>query len=65
MGNRAKTDRVNAELITRFVAQEHAKLCPYTSPTADQHRLVRQLAKIVRIKSSLKLTLVGLGLLCR
>lgn len=64
MGNRAKTDRVDAELIARLVAQEHANLRPYTPPTADQRRLdrlIRRRAKIVCIKSSLKLTMGNLG----
>jgi transposase len=64
MGNRAKTDRVDAELIARLVAQEHAHLRPYTPPTANQRkldRLIRRRAKIVRIKSSLKLTMGNLS----
>ncbi len=64
MGNRAKTDRVDAELIARLVAQEHARLRPYTPPTADQRkldRLIRRRAKIVRVKSSLQLTMRNLG----
>lgn len=64
MGNRAKTDRVDAELIARFIAQEHTRLRPYTPPTADQRkldRMIRRRAKIVRIKSSLKLTMNNLS----
>ena len=64
MGNRAKTDRVDAELIARLIAQEHTRLRPYTPPTANQRkldRLIRRRAKIVRIKSSLKLTMLNLG----
>jgi transposase len=64
MGNRAKTDRVDAELIARFIAQEHTHLRPYTPPTANQRkldRLIRRRAKIVRIKSSLKLTMNNLS----
>lgn len=41
MGNRAKTDRVDAELIARLIAQEHTRLRPYTPPTADQRKLDR------------------------
>jgi transposase len=64
MGNRAKTDRVDAELIARLIAQEHARLRPYTSPTANQRKLdhlIRRRAKIVRIKGTLKLTMANLG----
>ena len=64
MGRRAKTDRVDAELIARLIAQEHIRLRPYTPPTAEQRkldRLIRRRAKIVRIKSSLKLTMKDLG----
>lgn len=63
MGNRAKTDRVDAELIARLIAQEHAHLRPYTPPTANQRkldRLLRRRAKIVRIKSTFKLTMLNL-----
>lgn len=64
MGNRAKTDRVDAELIARLIAQEHARLRPYTPPTANQRkldRMIRRRAKIVRIKSSLTLTMRNLS----
>lgn len=64
MGNRAKTDQVDAALIARLIAQEHARLRPYTPPTANQRkldRLIRRRAKIVRIKGSLKLTMLNLG----
>ena len=64
MGNRAKTDRVDAELIARLIAQEHTRLRLYTPPTASQRkldRLIRRRAKIVRIKSTLKLTMSNLS----
>lgn len=64
MGNRAKTDRVDAELIVRLIAQEHTGLRPYTPPTADQRkldRMIRRRANIVRIKSSLTLTMSNLS----
>lgn len=64
MGNRAKTDRVDAELIARLIEQEHMRLRPYTPPTTNQRKLdqlVRRRAKIVRIKSSLKLTMLNLS----
>lgn len=64
MGNRAKTDRVDAELIARLIAQEHSRLRAYTPPTANQRKLdqlIRRRAKIIRIKSTLKLTMLNLG----
>ncbi len=64
MGTRAKTDRVDAELIARLIAQEHRRLRPYTPPTATQRkldRLIRRRATIVRLKGTLKLTMRDLG----
>ena len=64
MGNRTKTDRVDAELIARLVAQEYARLRPYTPPSADQRRLDRLLkrrAKLTSIKGALKLTMKNLS----
>lgn len=63
MGRRAKTDRVDAELIAHLIAQEHARLRPYTPPTADQRRLDRLLkrrAKLTGIKGALRLTMRNL-----
>lgn len=64
MGTRAKTDRVDAELIARLIAQEHTRLRPYTPPTATQRkldRLIRRRATIVRLKGTLKQTMRHLG----
>ncbi len=64
MGARAKTDRVDAILLARLVAQEHRGLRPYTPPPATQRqldRLIRRRAKIVRIKGMLKLTMSTLS----
>lgn len=63
MGSRSKTDRVDAELIARLIAQEHARLRPYTPPTADQRRLERLLkrrAKLTGIKGALRMTMLNL-----
>jgi transposase len=60
MGTRAKTDRVDATLIARLIAQEHTRLRAYTPPTANQRkldRLIRRRATIVRLKGTLKLTM--------
>jgi transposase len=64
VGARAKTDRVDATLLARLIAQEHTGLRPYTPPTAQQRqvdRLIRRRAKIVRLKGALKLTMANLG----
>ena len=64
MGAWAKTDRVDAILLARLVAQEHQGLRPYTPPTATQRqldRLIRRRAKLVRIKGMLKLTMSNLN----
>ncbi len=64
MGTRAKTDRVDAELIARLIMQEHTRLRAYTPPTANQRkldRLIRRRAKIVAIKGTLKMTRRHLG----
>ncbi len=64
MGTRAKTDRVDAELIARLIAQEHPRLRAYTPPTANQRkldRLLRRRATIVRLKGTFKLTMRHLG----
>ena len=60
MGTRAKTDRVDATVLARLVAQEHRTLRSYTPPTATQRqldRLIRRRAKLVRIKGMFKLTM--------
>jgi transposase len=60
MSTRAKTDRVDAALIARLIAQEHTRLRAYTPPTASQStldRLIRRRATIVRLKGALTLTM--------
>jgi transposase len=56
MGLRGKTDRVDAELIARLIAHEHAKLHLWIPPTAEQReidRLLRRRAKLSGIRASL------------
>lgn len=63
LGARAKTDRVDALLLARLIAQEHAGLRAYTPPTAQQRqvdRLIRRRAKLVCLKGALKLTMANL-----
>ncbi|GJL54794.1 MAG: hypothetical protein NPIRA02_19260 [Nitrospirales bacterium] len=44
LGARAKTDRVDATLLARMIAQEHAGLRAYRPPTAQQ----RQVDRLIR-----------------
>jgi transposase len=56
MGLRGKTDRVDAELIARMIAHEHAKLHPWIPPTAEQRqidRLIKRRAKVSSIRAAL------------
>lgn len=39
LGRRAKTDRLDAQLIARYLANEHEHLHPYVEPTAQQAQL--------------------------
>lgn len=62
MGQRGKTDQVDARLIARFVAHEHPHLIPYTPPTFEQRRLTRLIqrrAKRVTVQGTLRQTLQG------
>jgi transposase len=64
VGGRAKTDRVDAALIARYLEREHADLHPYVLPTKEQRalsRLIRRRAKLVQIKGSLTQSLRGLS----
>jgi transposase len=59
VGMRAKTDRVDAALIARFLANEGTRLRPYQPATAEQRKidqLLRRRAKIVTLKTALQLT---------
>lgn len=59
LGRRGKTDRVDAELIARYVAKEHAELHPYTPPTPEQRQLSQLLsrrAKLVVLRGALRAT---------
>jgi transposase len=64
MGLRGKTDRVDAELIARLIAHEHAKLHPWIPPTSEQRqidRLLKRRAKVSRIRASLTESFKGLS----
>lgn len=63
IGRRGKTDRIDAEVIARYVAREHAELHAYVMPTKEQRllaQLMRRRAKLVRTKDSVRQSLRGL-----
>ena len=63
MGRRAKTDRVDAQLIARYVAQEHTALRPYVAPTATQAAIAALLERrhaVVKAQGSLRQALCDL-----
>ena len=64
MGLRGKTDRVDAELIARLIAHEHAKLHPWIPPTAEQRqidRLIKRRAKVSCIRAALTKSFKGVN----
>jgi transposase len=59
LGRRAKTDRVDAELIARYIAHEHAGLHPYLPPSPQQRLLdqtLRRRAHLVSMRVALLAT---------
>jgi transposase len=63
IGRRGKTDRIDAEVIARYVAREHAELHAYVVPSKQQRalaRLIKRRAKLVVIKGTLTQSLRGL-----
>ncbi|MGZ5095815.1 MAG: IS110 family RNA-guided transposase [Burkholderiales bacterium] len=64
VGRRGKTDRLDAELIARYVAKEHAELHAYIAPNKHQRalsRLMARRAKLVAIKGALNQSLHGVS----
>jgi len=62
VGQRGKTDRLDAEMIARYVAKEHAELHSYLPPSKAQRaltRLVKRRAKLVTMKQTLTQSLRG------
>src|SRR5450759_3990227 len=60
---RGKTDRVDAELLARMVAHEHADLHPWVPPTPEQReidRLIKRRAKLSSLRQALGMSLKGL-----
>lgn len=63
IGRRGKTDRIDAEVIARYIAKEHAELHAYLPPSKDQRalaRLMKRRAKLVVVKGTLTQSLRGL-----
>ena len=59
LGRRAKTDRVDAELIARYIAHEHPGLHPYVPATPEQRLLdqtLRRRAHLVSLRVALLAT---------
>jgi transposase len=57
LGRRAKTDRLDAQLIVRYLHHEHSQLHPYRLPTALQAQLdelIGRRHKVVRAQTALK-----------
>jgi len=64
IGQRGKTDRVDAQLIARFIANEHPRLYPFLPPTPEQRqldRLLKRRTKLTRIRGALRQSLKGLN----
>lgn len=59
VGLRAKTDRVDATMIARYLAHESVHLHAYEPPSSEQRtmeQLLKRRAKIVALKTALRLT---------
>ncbi len=59
LGRRGKTDRVDAEVLARYVAKEHGGLHAYVPASPAQRaidRLLRRRARIVALRGSLRAT---------
>jgi transposase len=63
IGRRGKTDRMDAEVIARYVAREHGELHAYVPPTKQQRtlaKLMNRRAKLVQTKGSIAQSLRGM-----
>jgi len=62
IGRRGKTDRIDAEVIARYIAREHEELHAYVPLTDEQRllaRLISRRAKLVQAKDSIRQSLGG------
>jgi transposase len=63
IGRRGKTDRLDAEVIARYIAREHRELHAHVPPTRAQRtlaRLITRRSKLVQTKDSVRQSLLGL-----
>jgi transposase len=63
IGRRGKTDRIDAEVIARYVAREHEELHAYVVPTKEQRllaQLMRRRAKLIKTKDSVRQSFRGM-----
>ena len=63
VGQRGKTDRVDAELLARMIAHEYCKLHTWVPPTPEQReidRLIKRRAKLSSLRQALGMSLKGL-----
>ena len=68
IGQRHKTDPVDAQLLARFLAHESAQLQPYTPPTGQAARLwalIKRRATLIEARKQLAQSLADLGLSTR
>ena len=68
VGQRGKTDRVDAKLLARFLAHEFSHLRPWQPPTPLQKQidtLIKRRAKLTTIKTTLTLSMKGVRSLAR
>lgn len=66
LGKRAKTDHVDALLLARFIAHEHAELHPWQPPTPAQRHLdclLKRRASLVKAQGMMRQTLLHLNAL--
>lgn len=64
VGRRGKTDRVDAEIIARFVAREHDRLHAYVPLSAAQRQLeqlLKRRGKLVAVRVALELSWTGVA----
>jgi transposase len=64
VGQRGKTDRVDAELIARMIAHEHTKLHAWIPPTPQQReidRLIKRRATLISLRGAVEMSLNELG----
>jgi transposase len=64
VGQRGKTDRIDAEMIARYVAREHAELHAYLPPSKEQRalaRLINRRGTLVVARAAVKQSLRGVA----